>query len=126
MGSKPVIILIVLALMAGTLLHRRQQDKNAIDIDRIAVALTGLDKLVPKETNIKINPIQLSNTVALWSRYILAPRFCSLDPDDKIDTVLTICKTATADSIVNRITENKRLLWRNEDDQFRYFLTCKQ
>jgi len=127
-----VLLLILVAIFIAAFIQTHKKDNSVLDrnVDVIANALNGIGSILPEKTNIAFrwNGDGFDLAVYLWTRDLLAPRYCILEDQKKqpygADTVLSMCKAATPDSMLRIYTNNRKVIWSNRDSAYSYLLTC--
>lgn len=115
---------LLLAIVAAAILHSVKINKEESDIARLETALRGIEKVIPRHTNVSCRLINTDPDVFFWTRYLLAPRSL-VDNGILRDTVLTICRPGVPDSTILRITNGRKLIWSNGNTFYQCYLTAK-
>ena len=115
-------ILIVVAIATAIVLYNGKIKTQTDDIDKMESALSGAQKMITPGSHITVQSIPVKNEIHFWSRYVLAPSYVAYRTNN-FDTVLTITGNSFCDSMQNALG-NRKMLWRNKDQQYCYFLTC--
>ncbi len=126
MKSRFVLPLVIVAIGIAALLHRYKARHQSTEIDVIQKGLQSLVRYLPLSASFTYKPEGVSTDVYLYGRYILAPRYLSINYKEHFDTVLSVCPHNVADTIVTRILGNRRLLGQSKDEHYAYFLTCSR
>jgi hypothetical protein len=127
----PVISLIITTITIATILHAVKINGETDDMDKMSLALKGIEKVLPATANISIQSLGGPDNRWFYCRYLLVPRHCVLyrpvlDSSRKFDTLLTITSFDASDSIVHTITDYRKIIWENKDKQYKYYLTCNR
>jgi hypothetical protein len=126
MKSRFVLPLVIVAIGIAALLHRYKARHQSTEIDQIQQGLYPLMRYLPPSASFTYKPEGVSTDVYLYGRFILAPRYLSINYKEHFDTVLSVCPYNVADTTVTRIIGNRKLLGQNRDDHYAYFLTCSR
>lgn len=126
-----VIPLILAALVYTASVHSYRKNNLLPEfyLDRTAKSLKGIDTVLPVTTNLACIWVgdSFDLTIYIYSRLILAPRYCigiDMQKDDrKMDTVLCVCRSYTPDTVIHGFTNGRKILWQNEDTTIKYILT---
>src|SRR4051794_37772961 len=115
MNNKFVFCCLLIAVIAASVLHQRKSSESNEEknIDDLAEGLKGIESLLPVTTDFSLRLAPANTTAYLWCRYLLAPRYCSMDPKDNYDTVLSVCDIGKADSMAAGFTGNSKIIWQN-------------
>lgn len=129
MKSVPVIALMAAAIVVATLLHSAKNNRDTDDIDKIANGLKGIEKVLPEDANVFIQQYGIPGEYWLYCRYVLVPRNSVLFRTDlngnrRVDTIIAITTKDATDSVLHVITDNRKVLWQHDDEQYKYYLTC--
>lgn len=119
-------ILIVVAIVAAIVLYNDKIKTQHDDIDKMKTALAGAKNIIKPGSGITLQNIPVKNEIHFWARYALSPNYLSVHTH-QFDTVLTIVNVNTCDSIQNTLlTNSRKMLWQQKDEQYCYFLTCSK
>ncbi len=130
MKSIIVIPLILAAIVTATVMHSNRKITTPPEyyIGGLAHGFSGLEKVLPDHTNVSYRWVgeKFEISVYLWTRYLLAPRYCiAVDkqkPGFATDTEFIMSKAYISDSELHIFFNNKRILWSNRDTSYRYLL----
>jgi len=123
-GSR-VFLLLVIAIIIATVQHVNKHNEQGDNIDRLAAGLRDVEKCLPRNSSFTFIIPETGIPVGgymIW-RYLLAPRYCSISPKEKFDTVLAICNMNTSDSALYSITANRKVICSSNDGLYKYYLT---
>lgn len=127
---KSIIVLpfLLIAVVSGTLVHLNNNNLSGIDkkIDQLKAGLADVEKAIPTGTNIAFRPVDVGTDPIFFSRYLLAPRYCSIHPQEKLDTLLYMFPVNAADTQVYRMVGAAKMLLLCRDDQYQYFLVSNR
>ena len=129
MKSAAVVLIVLLAIVISTCLHARKINSETDEIDQTAVALKGIENVLPANANISIQAFDVPDQTWLYCRYLLFPRNCVLyrrwaDSRLPFDTTLSIISTSISDSVGHLVTDRRKVIWSAEYEKSMYYLTC--
>ncbi len=117
--------LILIAIVIATVQHANKTTEQGNNIEKLAAGMKGIKEHLPPNSSITLKmPEGAPDAGYMWWRYILAPRYCSIHPKEKLDTVLAILNINANDSVAGSVTGNRKIIYSSNDGQFKYFLTC--
>lgn len=117
------LVLVVLALVTTTGIFGHKIHEEQDGMDKTEIALTGAKKYVNLVSTIAYQSIGAKNEMRFWVKYILTP--CSITTGSiTTDTVLTVCTAVLQDSVATAMEHNRKILWKNKDEQYAYLLSC--
>ena len=117
-------MIVVIAIAA--ILHRYKGQHQSTEIDQIQKGLQSLVVYLPRSASFTYKSEGVSTDVYLHARFLLAPRYLSINYKEHFDTVLSVCPSNVADTTVERIIGNRNLLGQNKDSHYIYILTCSR
>lgn len=126
MKSQFILPILLVAIGIACMMHKYKADQQFIDIDLINKGLSGIIQYLPPSSSFTYKAEGVSTDVYLHSRFLLAPRYLSINYKEHFDTVLSISPYNAPDTVVAGITGSRKLIWQNKDDHFAYFLTCSR
>jgi hypothetical protein len=123
-GSR-VFILLVMAIAFAAFQHTNKKNEQGDRIDRLATGLKEVEKYLPPNASVTLKMPESAppESYMLW-RFLLAPRYCSIHPRERFDTVLAIINVNANDSVIHSIVDDRKVICSSNDGQYKYFLTC--
>ncbi len=118
-------ILLLIAFIVVSFLFYNRINKEQDETDKLNKGLSGLETIIPINGNITIKLINTKVELWCWARYLLGPRYIA-SKTNNYDSVLTIGTINLKDSLYNAYSKDLKIIWQNSDDQYCYFLSCKQ
>ena len=118
-----IILLFAIGIVAFLFYIRINKEQD--ETDKLSKSLSGLEKMIPINGNITIKLVNTKVELWCWARYLFAPRYIA-SKTNNYDSVLTIGTLNLKDSLMNVYNTNRKIIWQNSDDQYCYFLSCKQ
>ena len=117
--------LLVLAIIIATIQHINKANPQGDKIDKLDAGLKTVKEYLPPNANLtlKMPDGAGADLYILWC-YLLAPRYCSVDPKEHMDTALTILNINVSDSIEQGIMKNRKTICSSNDGVYKYYVTC--
>jgi hypothetical protein len=118
--------LLSLTIAVSTILHvhRKNTSDEENSIDSMRESLKEITALLPATTNVSFRSNDNNPEITIWGRYLLAPRYCSSLPEDKLDTILYVGNLNLPDTMLDHIP-NKKIIAQSKNDKFRFLLVSK-
>jgi len=125
MKGSHVLFVLVVAVVAATQMHLHKKSEQGDRITKLAAGLEEVERFLPPNTSLtlKIPEVAPPESYMQW-RFLLAPRYCSIQPKEHFDTVLALLNTNASDSAQHSVTDGRRIISYSTDGQYKYYLTC--
>src|SRR6185312_10662442 len=115
-----VFILLLLAIVTATKQHVHKSNAQGDRIDQLAAGLKEVEEHLPLNSSFAFKmPEGAPGDVYMLWRYLLAPRYCSIDPKERFDTVFTIFNTNVNDSAVLHLVNTSTVICSNTYGQYK-------
>ncbi len=124
MRHLPIYILLLFGIAAAAFMHTGKKVNANKDLALIMNGLRGIEEHLPMGTNVSARFVGVDNAPYLMCRYVLAPRYLSMDTAVQLDTSFLLCTAGTTDSAVKTLVDGQKVIWEHKDDRYHYFLTC--
>lgn len=125
MKSVALVILLLSSVIIAVLLQFAKTQNENNEKERIRKGFAGIEHVMRPYSNINYNESNVKESITrTLTRYFLAPGIASFR-SVPCDTLLSIININDSDSTIHKLTDGRRLLWENKDDQNHYILSCK-
>jgi len=104
-----------------SILAHRKFVQSPDEMDHFENAISGIRQVIPKESPLSLQLINVKLEYMVYTKYLLTPRHIYY-PKPGTDTTLIICNKKDNDSMMNHVANNKKILWQNKDDNMTYTL----
>lgn len=126
MKGYTVLIIILISIVISTLLYRQKYRNIPDDMDKIAVAMSTIQKLFPGNSSFSFKAEPNDDQVFSRVRYKLAPRYISANKQEQFDTTLVVQYARPLDTSLTAFIQSEQVLWQEKDTTYTYTLTRKR
>ncbi len=122
-----VVVVMVWAVIAATKQHVHKDNAQGARINKMAAGLAPVMAYLPADASFsfKMPEGAPGDAYMIW-RYLMAPRYASIDAAEQFDTTLSILNMNASDSLVHAIETNTRVIASGNDGQYKYYLTSNK
>ncbi len=125
MKSYTILLLIFASILLSALLYANKSRSNTDDIDKVAAGLAGVKPFLSPTSSLSFRAEPNDDHIYSRVRYILVPRYISIDTQEHFDTTLVIRYVRPLDTMLSVFIQNQHILWQHKDSVYSYTLTRK-
>lgn len=125
MKGYTILLLIFASILLSALLYANKSRSNVDDMDTVAAGLAGVKPFLSPTSFLSLRAEPNDDHIYSRVRYILIPRYISIDTQDHFDTTLVIQYARPLDTALSFFIQRQHILWQHKDSVYSYTLTRK-
>lgn len=125
MKGYTILLLIFASILLSALLYAGKSRSNADDMDKVAAGLAGVKQFISPTSSLSLRAEPNDDHIYSRARYMLIPRYISIDTQEHFDTTLVIQYTRPLDTTLSVFIQSQHILWQHKDSVYSYTLTRK-